>query len=109
MKWDVLIIRIGFVALLAAVGFLLNPFAHTTKLGDVDVTTRRIISAVVGMALAGLMIAFEMRVRQVSLKKLIGAAIGSIVGIVGAFLIGVLISIQKEAAVSAETQTFLTI
>src|SRR4029078_1043819 len=37
------------------------------------------------------------------------AAVGSILGIVGAFLIGVLISIQKEAAVSAEMQTFLTI
>jgi uncharacterized protein YacL len=35
--------------------------------------------------------------------------IGSILGIVGAFLIGVLISIQKEAAVPAEMQTFLTI
>jgi uncharacterized protein YacL len=56
-----------------------------------------------------LIIAFEMRVRRASLKTLIGAATGSILGIVGAFLIGVLISIQKEAAVSAEMQTFLTI
>jgi uncharacterized protein YacL len=50
-----------------------------------------------------------MRVRRASLKTLIGAAVGSILGIVGAFLIGVLISIQKEAAVSADMQTFLTI
>jgi uncharacterized protein YacL len=56
-----------------------------------------------------LIIGFEMRVRRASLKTLIGAAVGSILGIVGAFLIGVLISIQKEAAVSAEMQTFLTI
>ena len=95
--------------LLAIVGFVLNPFAHTTKLGDMDITTRRIVSAVFGALIAGAMIAFEMRVRKASLKTLIGAAIGSILGIVGAFLIGVLISIQKEAAVSAETQTFLTI
>lgn len=109
MRWDVAFVRIGFVLLLAIVGFVLNPFAHTTKLGDMDITTRRIVSAVFGALIAGAMIAFEMRVRKASLKTLIGAAIGSILGIVGAFLIGVLISIQKEAAVSAETQTFLTI
>lgn len=109
MKLDVTIARICFVLLIAAVGYVLNPFAHTIKLGDLDVNTRRWISTLVGGALAGLMVAFEMRVRKASLKTLIGAAVGSIVGIVGAFLIGILISIQKEAAVSAETQTFLTI
>ena len=109
MKWDVLIARVCFVLLIAAVGFVLNPFAHTTKLGDMDFGTRRLISTLTGAALAGLMVAFEMRVRKASLKTLIGAAVGSILGIVGAFLIGILISIQKEAAVSAETQTFLTI
>lgn len=109
MRWDVAFVRIGFVLLLAIVGLVLNPFAHTTKLGDMDVTSRRLVSAVLGALIAGVMIAFEMRVRKASLKTLIGAAIGSILGIVGAFLIGILISIQKEAAVSAETQTFLTI
>lgn len=109
MRWDIFTARIGFVVLLAIVGFVLNPAAHTTKLGDMDITARRIVSAVIGAALAAAMIAFEMRVRKASLKTLIGAAIGSILGILGAFLIGILISIQKEAAVSAETQTFLTI
>ena len=109
MRWDIITARIGFVLLLAVVGFVLNPAAHTEKLGEMDVTSRRIVSAILGAVLAGAMIAFEMRVRKASLKTLIGAAIGSILGIVGAFLIGILISIQKEAAVSAETQTFLTI
>jgi len=109
MRWDIFTARVGFVVLLAIVGFILNPAAHTTKLGEMDVTSRRIVSAIIGTLFAAAMIAFEMRVRRASLKTLIGAAIGSILGIVGAFLIGVLISIQKEAAVSAETQTFLTI
>jgi len=109
MRRDILTARIGFILLLAAVGFVLNPAAHTTKLGEMDITSRRIVSAILGALLASAMIAFEMRVRKASLKTLIGAAIGSILGILGAFLIGVLISIQKEAAVSAETQTFLTI
>lgn len=109
MRWDIFTARVGFVVLLAIVGFILNPAAHTTKLGEMDVTSRRIVSSAIGALLAAGMIAFEMRVRKASLKTLIGAAIGSILGIVGAFLIGILISIQKEAAVSAETQTFLTI
>lgn len=109
MKLDVLIIRLAFVGLLAGFGFLLNPAAHTNKFGEMDEWSRRILSAVIGAIVAAFMIAFEMRVRRASLKTLIGAAIGSILGIVGAFLIGVLISIQKEAAVSAQTQTFLTL
>lgn len=109
MKLDVLIIRLAFIGLLAGFGFLLNPAAHTNKLGDMDEWTRRIVSAFIGTVIAIFMIGFEMRVRRASLRTLIGAAVGSILGIVGAFLIGVLISIQKEAAVSAQTQTFLTI
>ncbi len=109
MKLDVLIIRLAFVGLLAGFGFLLNPAAHTNKFGEMDEWSRRILSAVIGAIVAAFMIAFEMRVRRASLKTLIGAALGSILGIVGAFLIGVLISIQKEAAVSAQTQTFLTL
>ena len=109
MKMDVLIIRIAFIGLLAVVGFLLNPMAHTNKLGAMDEMSRRALSGVLGMLVASMMIAFEMRVRRASLKTLIGAAIGSILGITGAFLIGILISIQKEAAVSAEVQTFMTI
>lgn len=109
MKLDVLIIRIGFVALLMLLGFQLNPFGVTKRFGEIDDATRRLLSALLGGIIALLIIAFEMRVRRASLKTLIGAAIGSILGILGAFLIGVLISIQKEAAVSAEMQTFLTI
>jgi uncharacterized protein YacL len=92
-------------------GFILNPFEKTARLGfdSIGNDIRPFLSALFGGIIALFIIAFEMRVRRVSLKTLIGAAIGSILGILGAFLIGVLISIQKEAAVSAEMQTFLTI
>jgi len=112
MKVDVFIVRVAFVGMLVVFGYLLNPFEHTRRfgLGNIgDESTRRLFSAALGALLGLLIIAFEMRVRKASLKTLIGAAVGSILGIVGAFLIGVLISIQKEAAVSAEMQTFLTI
>lgn len=112
MKWDVLIIRIGFVALLVLLGYQLNPFERAQRFGFSDIESdvmRRSLSAALGFIIGLIIIAFEMRVRRASLKTLIGAAVGSILGIMGAFLIGVLISIQKEAAVSAEMQTFLTI
>jgi uncharacterized protein YacL len=112
MKLDVLIIRLAFVGMLILLGYLLNPFERTQGFGLAGVDdgyARRIMSGGLGGVIGLLIIGFEMRVHRASLKTLIGAAVGSILGISGAFLIGVLISIQKEAAVSAEMQTFLTI
>lgn len=109
MKFDIFTLRIAFVIFLAIVGFLLNPLAHLTRLDPIDDTTRRFISALVGAVISVGVIGFEWRVRQASLKTLIGAAIGSILGISGAFLIGVLISMQEVEAVPAEIKTFLTI
>lgn len=112
MKLDILILRIAFVGMLVLLGYLLNPFEKTQRFGVSAFEgeqTRRLLSAGLGAMVGLIIIGFEMRVRKASLKTLIGAAVGSILGITGAFLIGVLISIQKEAAVSAEMQTFLTI
>lgn len=111
MKLDILIIRLAFISLLILLGYLLNPFGEVVDHGfsGVDINGKRLASAALGGTIGLLIIGFELRVRKASLKTLIGAAVGSILGIIGAFLIGVLISIQKEAAVSAETQTFLTI
>ena len=109
MKLDILIIRIAFVLLLAMLGFLLIPLGETSYLSGFSPEMRRFMSALLGVVIALGIVGFEMRARVATLRTLIGAAIGSILGIVGAFLIGVLISIQKEAAVSAGMQTFLTI
>ena len=112
MKVDVLILRIAFVGLMILLGYLLNPFERTHRFGLANIaddSTRRVLSALLGAVLAALVIGFEMRVRRATLKTLIGAAVGSILGILGAFLIGYLISIQKEQAVSAEMQSFMTI
>lgn len=109
MKFDIFTLRISFVIFLAIVGFLLNPLAHMTRLDPIDDTTRRFISALIGAVISVGVIGFELRVRRATLKTLIGAAIGSILGISGAFLIGVLISMQEVEAVPAEIKTFLTI
>ena len=65
------------------------------------------VGAAAGIAIA--IILFEMRIRRASLKTLIGAAVGSILGIVGAYLIGSLITSQESAAVPPESRAFLTL
>ncbi|HEX8097156.1 MAG TPA: TRAM domain-containing protein [Pyrinomonadaceae bacterium] len=73
------------------------------------VAGRPVISAGVAAVVAAAIIFFEMRIRRASLKTLIGAAVGSIMGIVGAYLIGMLISHQESMAVAPGTKTFLTL
>lgn len=112
MKFDLLIIRIGFVLLLALGGYELDPLAKINLFhasGGVDFESKRLLSAGFGAVIAAIIIAFEMRAREASLKTLIGAAFGSILGIVGAYLIGMLISAQDINTVPGELKTFLTI
>jgi uncharacterized protein YacL len=87
------IIRISFVLIVAAVCALLRPFGLE---GMQD--------AAVGAAIGGGVVLFEMRLRQVSLKRLIGAAIGSVLGIFGAFLFSTVI---RSSIAPGSTQAFL--
>ena len=112
MKVDILIIRIAFTLLLTLGGFFLNPLArssHLTALMGENVLARQVVSALLGAVIALLIIGVEIRARRASLKTLIGAAVGSILGIVGAYLIGVLISTQDINTVPGEMKAFLTI
>jgi uncharacterized protein YacL len=95
---DIIIIRVVFIAILVAAGYVLRP-----------VQGNGVISAGVAFAIAVAIIFFEMRIQRASLRTLIGAAIGSILGIVGAFLIGTLISHQESPAVAPSVKTFLTL
>lgn len=108
MKLDTLIIRIVFALLLGGVGYLLNPLADTPWLAEYD-ALRHILSGFLGIIFALAIIFFEIRVREATLKTLIGAAIGSTLGIIGAYLIGMLISSQHSDAVSETMKTFLTV
>ena len=86
MKVDILILRVAFVGMLILLGYLLNPFERTQRFGIANIadeSTRRLMSAGLGALVALLIIGFEMRVRRASLKTLIGAAAGSILGIIG--------------------------
>jgi len=96
MHGDVVIIRLIFTAFLIAAGYVLKPVG-----GDPW------MSAGVGALVAICIILFELRIRRASLKTLIGAAVGSILGIVGAYLIGSLI--MRQESMAHEVRTFLTL
>jgi len=105
MHADVVIIRLIFTGILVASGYVLKPIKGNAWLsaavGDAW------LSAAVGAVIAVCIIIFERRIRRASLKTLIGAAIGSIMGIIGAFLIGSLISRQESP--EPDVKAFLTL
>ena len=70
---DLVIIRIVFILVLAVACMLLQPFGLSRQAG-----------AIAGLVLGVAVILFELRLRAVSLRRLIGAAIGSVLGILGA-------------------------
>jgi len=90
---DLVIIRALFVLTVVAASYYLQPFG----LG-------RPIDAAIGFVLGSAVILFEVRLRTVSLKRLIGAAIGSILGIIGASLFSVVI---RNAVSQPRIQSFL--
>src|SRR5216683_5960850 len=98
MRFDIILIRLIFTAILLGAGYVLHP-----------VPGHRLFSTAAAGLVALAIIFFEMRIRRSSLKTLIGAAVGSILGIVGAYLIGTLITSQESAAVPPSTKAFMTL
>src|SRR5215813_9874878 len=98
MRADVVLIRLIFTAILVLAGYKLSPLKD-----------RPWTSAALGGLIALCIIVFELRIRRATLKTLIGAAAGSILGIIGAYLIGNLISHQHATALEEPVKTFLTL
>jgi uncharacterized protein YacL len=73
--WDILGLRVIFVIICAAAGFHFRPFSMPKEYG-----------AIAGFLFALGMVAFEVRLRKVSLRRLIGALTGAIFGILLAYL-----------------------
>jgi len=78
--FDLLVIRILFIVVLGCAGYFLQPFGAAP-----------ILDAIAGVLAGCFVVFFEIRIRQVSLKRLIGAAFGSILGILGAYLISLVL------------------
>ena len=73
---DLAVLRLLFVILIATVCYFLRPFG----------IQQGWVSAAIGAAAAGAVIVFELRVRALTLRRLIGAVAGSVLGIIGAAL-----------------------
>jgi len=93
---DMVVIRLIFVLLVAFACWILQPFG----LSKWPAPAAAAAGAGIGLAI----ILFEMRLRSISLKRLIGAAIGSILGIIGAYLFSVVI---RNSLAPGSTQSFL--
>ena len=95
---DLILIRILFVALLTGVCYFLHPFGIQNSWA----------SAAGGILAAMAVIIFELRVRALSLRRLIGAVAGSVLGIFGAALFCmVLRSAVSDPSTSAVVQIFV--
>jgi uncharacterized protein YacL len=92
---DLILIRISFLLVLSVASYFLRPFGLNPW-----------IAAVAGAAAAALVIVFELRVRALSLKRLIGAVVGSILGIFGAFLFSLVL---RNSLAPGNTQSLLQI
>ncbi len=90
---DLLFIRIVFILIVGIVCFVLRPFS-----------LERWAAAGAGAAIGLAVVLFEARLRVVSLKRLIGAVIGSILGIFGAYLFSLVI---RDTIEPGNTQHFL--
>src|SRR5689334_14144291 len=93
--WDQLIVRLVFATACVASGYHFHPFGLS-----------RPIAAVVGAAFSISVFLFEIRLQRASLRRLIGAAVGSILGIVGAFLMGLVMS---QTTIPEDSRSFLDI
>jgi len=92
---DLVLVRFLFVLIITVTCYLTDPFNLPAKQDAV-------VGALIGLAV----VLFEWRLRRVSLKRLIGAAVGSVLGIFGAYLFSLVI---RNSVVPGNTQSFLQI
>jgi uncharacterized protein YacL len=90
---DAIIFRALFIITVAVACYVLQPFNLKPQ-----------IAAAVGVLIGLAVILFEVRLHRVSLKRLIGAAIGSVLGILGAYLFSQVI---RTSIAPSHTQSFL--
>src|SRR5690348_3641219 len=93
--WDQLVIRLVFATACIAAGYHFHPFGLS-----------RPVAAIVGLIFSISVFLFEIRLQRASLRRLIGAAVGSILGIVGAYLMGL---VMTRTTIPEDSRSFLDI
>ena len=84
-----------FVVVVAVTCYVIHPFGRPAN-----------VDAAIGAMVGAAIVLFEWKLRSVSLKRLIGAAFGSILGICGAYLFALVI---RSSVPAGNTQSFLQI
>src|SRR5579863_7399475 len=79
--WDHMIVRVIFSVACVSAGYHFHPFGLSS-----------LVAAGVGLAFSISVFLFEIRLQRASMRRLIGAAIGSILGILGAYLMGLVLA-----------------
>ena len=93
--WDLLLVRSLFIVICILIGWHFHPFGFTPVTG-----------AIFGLAFAVFFILAEIRLRRVSLRRLIGGAVGAILGVIGALLIHLVVD---KTTIPGESKSFLGI
>src|SRR6202142_3381092 len=93
--WDMLGFRLIFLVCCAVAGFHFRPFSVSKGAG-----------AAAGLLFALAVILFEVRLRRASLRRLIGAATGSILGILGAYFTTLVLS---HTSMPESTRSFFSL
>ena len=95
MSWEMGTVRVIFVVIISAAAIHLQPFGLSG-----------IKSVVLGLILGVFFILFEIRLEKASLKRLMGAAFGSILGILGALMISHMLSLT---AINNTAKSFIQV
>lgn len=93
--WDMLAFRFIFAVFCTVAGFHFRPFGLSRQ-----------YAAVAGLIFAIGVILFELRLRKASLRRLIGAAAGSILGILGAYLTSLIL---EHTTIPDSTRSFFSL
>lgn len=93
---DLLVVRLVFVLAISAAAYFLQPASLAPW-----------PAAVAGVVVGGLIVAFEVRVRRVTLQRLLGAAVGSVFAILGAYLMTLVLA--QAFPTNRDTVPFLQI
>ncbi len=92
---DLVLVRIFLILVVSVTCFLIRPFGLEARL-----------DAAIGASIGFAIVLFEWKLRRVNLSRLIGAAIGSVLGIIAAYLFSLVI---RSSLPSGQTQSFLQI
>ncbi len=90
---DLVFVRILFIIFVGVTCYYIEPF-----------NLHPALDGVLGIGIGVAIVVFEWRLRLVSLKRLIGAAVGSVLGIFGAYLFALVI---RSSVQPGHTQSFL--